>query len=363
MKKIAVFYQFLDNIGGAEIVTLILARELTADVYTTNIDGEKIKKMGFEDVLPRVYSIGEVPRHPPFRQQTAFLRFRLLNLKSQYDFFIIAGDWAISGAVNNKPNLEYFQSFLSEIWSSRDIIRNYLKPWMRPFYQLWTEYIRFFYKRYFKHIEGRVCNSKNTRDRIKKYLGKDSVIIYPPTDTSRYWFSKDKNFWLSVNRLVPHKRIDLQLGVFSKLPSENLVIAVSYEKGISYFEEYKKYLESIRPDNVRFLFSVAGEELRGLYAQCKGLVATALDEPFGMTLVEAMASGKPVVATAEGGYKESIVDGVTGVLIKDINEDKLVEAIKLVGKNPENYKEACLKQAQKFDKKFFIEKIKKEIER
>jgi len=361
MKKIAVFNHFLDNIGGAEIVTLILARELAADVYTTNIDREKIKKMGFEDILPRIYSIGKVPINPPFKQQMAFLKFRFLNLKGQYDFFIIAGDWAISGAVNNKPNLEYFQSFLGEIWTSRNAIRNSLKPWMRPFYQLWTGYIRFFYRRYFKHVDRLVCNSKNTRDRIKRYLGKDSVVIYPPTDTSRYHFSKSKNFWLSVNRLVLYKRIELQLRAFSKLPGENLVVVGSYEKGVRYFEEYKKYLESILPENVRLLTRVAGEELRGLYAQCKGLIATAFDEPFGMTTVEAMASGKPIIAAAEGGHKESVIDGVTGILIKDINEDKLAEAVKFIGENHQKYKEACLKQAQKFDKKVFIWKIKREI--
>lgn len=359
--RIAVFNHFLDIIGGAEIVTLILARELSADVYTTNIDREKIKKMGFEDVLPRIYSIGKVPVSPPFKQQMAFLKFRLLNLKGQYDFFIIAGDWAISGAVNNKPNLEYFQSFLNEIWASRDAIRDSLKIWMRPFYQLWAECIRFLYRGYFKHLERRICNSRNTRDRIKKYLGEDSVVIYPPTDTSGHQFSKSKNFWLSVNRLVRYKRIDLQLKAFSRLPDENLVVVGSYEKGISYFEGYKKYLESIRPNNVRLLTQVAGKELKELYTQCKGLIATASDESFGMTPVEAMVWGKPVIAAAEGGYKESVVDGVTGILIEDINEDKIIEAIKLIGKSPEKYKEACLKRAQEFDTKIFINRIKRKI--
>jgi len=361
MIKIAIFHQFLDNIGGAEIITLTLARELAADVYTTNIDKEKIKKMGFGNILDRIYSIGKVPLNPPFRQQVAFVRFRFLNLKGQYDFFIIAGDWAIAGAVNNKPNLEYFHSPLNEIWAFRDDIRNYLNLWMRPLYQLWTEYIRFFYGRYFKHVERRVCNSINTWNRIKKYLGEDSVVIYPPVDTSQYQFSDSKNFWLSVNRLLPTKRIDLQLRAFSKLPGENLVVVGSYEKGVRHFEEYKKYLENILPDNASILTRVAGRELRELYAGCKGLIATARDEDFGLTPVEAMASGKPVIAAAEGGYKESVIDGLTGILIEDVNEDKLVEAVKFVGKNPEKYKEACLKQAQKFDKMVFIEKIKREI--
>ncbi|GAI47842.1 unnamed protein product, partial [marine sediment metagenome] len=105
------------------------------------------------------------------------------------------------------------------------------------------------------------------------------------------------------------------------------------------------------------------KKLIELYANCKGLIATAKDEDFGMTLVEAMASGKPVIASSEGGYKETVLDGVTGELIDDINEDKLIEAIKEIGKNPEKYKNACLKQAKKFDTKIFIKKIKEQIER
>jgi len=345
------------------MVTLTLARELPADVYTTNIDREKIKKMGFEDVLLRIYSIGKVPIKPPFRQQMAFLRFRFLNLKGQYDFFIIAGDWAISAAVNNRPNLEYFHSPLNEIWAFRDELMKSLVFWQRPFFWLWTSYIRFFYRRYFRYVERRIGNSKNTRNRIKKYLGKNSVVIYPPVDTIKYQFSEQRNFWLSVNRLLPSKRIKLQLKAFSKLPVENLIIVGSYERGVKHFEEYKKYLESILPDNARIISWVSAKKLKELYSQCKGVIATAFDEDFGLSPVEAMASGKPVIAAAEGGYKESVIDGVTGILIEDINEDKLIEAIKLVGKNPEKYKKACLKQAQNFDKKVFIKKIKKEMAR
>ena len=86
--KIVIFHNFMDNIGGAEIVALTLARELGADLYTTNIDAEKIGKMGYDDVLPRIYSIGQIPKQAPFRQQLAFWKFRWLNLSGKYDFFI-----------------------------------------------------------------------------------------------------------------------------------------------------------------------------------------------------------------------------------------------------------------------------------
>ena len=84
-----------------------------------------------------------------------------------------------------------------------------------------------------------------------------------------------------------------------------------------------------------------------------------------MTLVETMASGKPVIAANEGGYKETVIDGETGKLIDNINSDKLIKVIKETGKeldkNPKKYKNACIKQAKKFDTKVFIRKIKEQI--
>ena len=80
-----------------------------------------------------------------------------------------------------------------------------------------------------------------------------------------------------------------------------------------------------------------------------------------MNVVEAMASGKPVIAPNEGGYKETIIDGKTGILIENINEDKIIGAIKKIGGNTEKFKNDCQKQAEKFDTKIFIEKIKKQI--
>ena len=105
------------------------------------------------------------------------------------------------------------------------------------------------------------------------------------------------------------------------------------------------------------------DKLIDLYANCKGFIATAKDEDFGMTPVEAMASGKPVIAANEGGYKETVIDGVTGMLIDDINADKLVEAIKKMGENPQKFKAACIEQAKKFDTKIFIKKIKEQIKK
>lgn len=360
-KKIAIFHNFMDNIGGAEIVGLTLARELNADFYSTNIDKEKINKMGFSDI--KLKSIGKIPINAPYRQQVALWRFRRLNLGKKYDFYIIDGDWAMSGSVNNKPNLWYVHSPIREIWDLYEYTRQNTVPFfLRWAFDVWVKYNRYLNKKYVKHVDKIVCNSENTKKRIKKYLNRDAVVINPPIETSKFHCTKNGYYWLSVSRLITHKRVDMQIEAFKKLPDEKLIIVGSYEKS-RHFIQYANYIKKIKPKNVEILHWVDQKKLIELYSNCKGLITTAQDEDFGITPVEAMASGKPVIAPNEGGYKETVIDGVTGKLINNIDADKLIEAIKEMGKNPEIYKDACLEQAKKFDTKIFINKIKEEIER
>lgn len=366
--RIAVFHNFIDNIGGSEIVALTLARELNADLYTTNIDANKISRMGFSDILPRIKSIGKLPKNAPFRQQIALWRFRKLNLGNKYDFYIISGDWAMSGVVNNHPNLWYTHSPLNELWQFKDYIKQeVLSWWKRPLYEVWVWFNRKLTLNYAGHVDGWVCNSKNTQDRIKKFYNKDAEIIYPPVDTSKFYYLPAKNYWLSVNRLITHKRIELQLKAFSKLPGEKLIIVGSYEKGARQFESYKKYIENLKTDNVEIINWASDEQLVKLYAECKGFITTAKDEDFGMTPVEAMASGKPVIAPDEGGYNETVVNGKTGILLDDVNPGKLIDAIKQISKeihnNPEKYKTICQNRAKLFDKYIFVERIVRKMDK
>lgn len=360
--KIAIFHNYLDNIGGAEIVALTLAQELDADIYTTNIDAKKIAQMGFDPVLKRIHSLGRIPKKAPFRQQLAFAKFRYLNLSGQYDFFIIAGDWAMSGAVNNHPNLWYAHSPLNELWEFKDYIKkNILSAWKVWPFNLWVWVNRELTLRYSQSVDSWICNSQNTQRRIKKFYNQTAAIIYPPVATIEYQNTKNGDYWLAVNRLVTHKRIDLQMNAFRSLPTEKLIVVGSYEKGVAQFESYKNYIEKIKPSNVSIIHWVADKELKKLYTGCKGFITTAKDEDFGLTVVEAMAAGKPVIAPNEGGYQETVSDS-TGILIDDITSEKLIIAIQklhiFLKENPNHYQVACLKKAREFDTLIFISKIK-----
>lgn len=362
--RIAIFHNFLDNIGGAEIVTLHLARAFEADIYTTNIDVSKIEQMGFSDLLAHIYSLGKIPKVAPFRQQLALFKFRRLNLKGKYDFFIIAGDWAMSGAVNNHPNLWYVHSPLNELWAFTDFIKKQvIQPYKRPFYEIWLRLNRYLTRRYAKAVDNWVCNSNNTKERIKRFYQKEARVIYPPVVCPIEPPLTHGNYWLSVNRLITHKRVELQLEALALLPEEKLIIVGSYEKGVNQFETYRKRLERIKPQNVTIKHWVGTKELESLYASCKGFIATATQEDFGLTVVEAMAQGKPVVAPKEGGYIESIISGKTGLLIEDISGKKLADAMQAVSdelaKNPNYYRLACYERAKEFDLSVFVDRIKR----
>ncbi|MFQ5532185.1 MAG: glycosyltransferase, partial [Candidatus Nanoarchaeia archaeon] len=350
----------MDNIGGAEKVDLILARELGADIYTTNIDKAKIKKMGFN--ADNIYSIGKIPSNAPFKQEMAYRKFRKLNLGKKYDFYLIAGDWAMSSAVNNKPNLWYVYSPIREIWDLYEYTKKNNVPFgAKKIFDFWVSYHRKINRRNIGHVGKIISISKNVQKRVKKYLGRDSSVVYPPTETSKFYYKKNENYWLSVSRLINHKRIDMQIRAFEKMPDEKLIIVGSYEKS-RHFKKYADYIKKIKPDNVEILSWVDNKKLIKLYANCKGFITTSKNEDYGMNVVEAMASGKPVIAPDEGGYKETIVNGKTGLLIKEINEDKIADAVKKISENPEKYKNECLKQAKKFDVKIFVRKIKKILE-
>jgi len=365
--KIAIFHNYLDNIGGAEIVTLILAKKLNADIYTTNISKEKIEKLGF--ATGNVFSIGKIPNNAPFKQEFAYWKFRFLNLKNKYDFYIIAGDWAMSGAKNNKPNIWYAHSPTREIWdlykyTRNNIVNTKLGIFSKYVFDLWVLIRRIINKYDVRNVQKIICNSQNVQNRIKKYLNKEAVVIYPPIETQKYKCNKTKNYWLSVNRLINHKRVEMQINAFKNLPEEKLIIVGSYEAS-EHFQEYANFCKKIAPKNVEIRSWVSDKELIDLYSYCKGFITTAQDEDFGMTVVEAMASGKPVIAPNEGGYKETIINKKTGILIDDIDEIKLSEAIlklsEQLKKEPEKYRVNCQNQAYNFDIDIFIEKIKKQI--
>ncbi len=356
--KIAIFYNFLDSIGGAEELTLMFARSLDADIYTTNVDPDKIAKMGFADLLPRIHSIGSVSAHAPFRQQMTLFHFSKVDVSDKHEHFLITGDWAISAAKHHPSAVWYTHSPLNELWQFRGLIMSeMLSFWQRPLFFAWSGFNRILTGRYQKKIRRIVSNCRGTQVRLKAAYGRESSLIFPPVDTGLYEYGHPQGYWLSVNRLVRHKRVEAQMLAFAKMPDRKLIIVGSYEKGASQYEEYREYLESIRPPNVEMRSWVDSSELVRLYSNCTGALATSPHEDFGMSAIEAMASGKPFVAPNSGGYAESVIHKKTGYLYRHVddsrNADGLIEGVSWVEHalrdNPGFFADKSFDRARDFD--------------
>lgn len=358
--KICIFHDYIGAIGGAEKLIFTLAKELKADIITTDLDEESVKLAGFSDL--NVVSIGDVFRVPPLKQIDSSIQFFLSDFREDYDFFILSGNWAHYAAVHHSPNLYYCHTPTRAFFELRKRVVNSQETLLKKMIaHAWTGTHRIFEKYCIKHyVDTIVANSENVRARILRDYGRDAEVVYTALPVSKYRFKEIGDFWLSVNRIYPEKRIDLQLEIFRALPQEKLKIVGGFSKG-DWAERNFLKLQREKPDNVEFMGEVSEEHLLELYATCKGFITTAMDEDLGLTPIEAMASGKIVLAVNEGGYKETVVHGKTGYLLPP-EKIAFVEIIRKL--NPDQMlamRDACIQQAKRFDVPVFINKIQRKI--
>src|SRR3989344_3330 len=182
--KIAVFHNYIDAIGGGEKLAMGLARELDADLITTDVDRELVKKMGYDDVP--IISLGKTLKIPALKQISASILFGLCDLSKKYDVFILTTDWPVFAAKRHKPNLLYCHSTARPFYGFYDVFYKSMPLYKKPLFCAWVRLHRFFYERYLHHVGLFVANSRNIQKKIRKYIKKDSVIIYPFVETLRY---------------------------------------------------------------------------------------------------------------------------------------------------------------------------------
>jgi glycosyltransferase involved in cell wall biosynthesis len=348
--KIAIFHDYFGAIGGGEKVVIAMAKILDADIITTDTDA--VRKI---DPSVRVISLGKTIKFPPIKQISATMMFYFCDFSKNYDFFIFTGNWSHAAAHRHHPNLWYCYTPVRAFYDLYPTFLSRQDFMTRQLFRCWVYLHRWFDRQSITHIDRIVAISRNVQNRILKYHNRRADVIYPPVDISLYRSTEYGNFWLSVNRLYPEKRIELQIEAFRQVPEERLVIVGGYSEG----DHAAIYAEKIRhdlPPNVTLRGEVTADEIVDLYARCKAHICTALDEDYGLTPLEAMASGKPVVAVNEGGYRETVTDK-TGVLVAP-SVDSLVKAIRFVAQNPERYRDACLERAREFDLVQFTEQVK-----
>ncbi|WFN36772.1 glycosyltransferase [Methanomicrobium antiquum] len=352
--KTAIFHDYFGAIGGGEKVVLEMAGILNADIITTDTDAA-----GKIDSSVNIISLGSTIKYPPLKQISASIKFFNCDFSKDYDFFIFTGNWSHYAARRHHPNMWYCYTPVRAFYDLYQTFLNRQNFITRQVFRIWVLINRYFDKRSVEKIDNIVTISKNTQGRVLKYHGRESELIYPPVDVSKYSCKNYGDFWLSVNRIYPEKRIELQIEAFRNLPDEKLVIVGSYAKG-DHASVYAEKISENLPENVEIIGEVTGEKLLNLYSHCRGFIATAIDEDYGLTPVEAMASGKAVVAVNEGGFRETVIDGKTGFLV-DADVESIVKAVEKISESPEIYHDECIERAELFSLERFKKGIKEAV--
>jgi glycosyltransferase involved in cell wall biosynthesis len=210
---------------------------------------------------------------------------------SNYDLVISNGGWSrqVSMCKKNPPIVDYNPG-----------VPGYFKYNQNKglIFNLWKEYIKIKDKESAYNVDKLIANSSYVKDVFKKEYNREADVIYPPIDTSKFKNKNPEDFFLSVQRFSAQKRIDMQVEIFKRLPSERIIIHGLIDDYL-YFEKIKEN----SPLNVEFISY--DDQLIELYSRCKGVIQTGKGESFGIVPIEAMASGKPCIAVNEGGFKET----------------------------------------------------------
>lgn len=190
-----------------------------------------------------------------------------------------------------------------------------------------------------------IAGSRNAQARIEKVYGLSSKVIYPFVDLERFKGVRayDGDYLMVIARLNFYKRVDLVVRAANRLKLPLKVVGIGPEEG---------RLKELAGPTVEFLGRVNEEKLGWLFAGCRVLVVAG-EEDFGLTVLEAQALGKPVVAFAKGGALETVIEGATGFLFSEQTVDSLIGALMKLDKKGWYNKKRCLEQAAKFSKERF----------
>jgi glycosyltransferase involved in cell wall biosynthesis len=346
--KIAIVCDWLTNFAGAERVIYKLHRMFPdAPIYTSTFNAEKMK--AFKNALIYTSFIQKLPKAKDKHQwylklyPIAFEQFDLSN----YDIVISSSHSCAKGVIT-KPetmHLSYCHSPMRYAWdNSHEYIRTYKFPWyIKRLIPRLIHKIRMWDRLAADRVDHFVTNSNYVKKRIQKYYRRDSKVIHPMVNTKDYYISDaKKDYYLAVGRFTPYKKFDLIVDAFNELPYKLKIVGTGVEE---------KALKAKSKSNIDFLGFVSDESLKDLYANCKALIFPQTED-FGITPLEAMASGRPVIAYKNGGALETIKEDETGLFFDEQNVPSLKSAVENFEKTAWHSKN-IRKHAQKFDETVF----------
>ncbi len=356
---LALVHDWLNQLGGAEDVLETLAQMFPQSPIFTSIYWKAGMpehyrqwpiRVSFMDRLPGVHR-----HHQPYLPLYP-LAFERLNLTG-HDLILSNKSGFCHGVP--KPggavHICYCLAPTRYVWgfdeyAAREGLSSTVRVLLRPL----LAGLRRWDLRAARRVDHFIAISSDIQRRIARFYERESVIIHPPVDLRRFAMRRDvpverldgDDYFLSVGRLIPYKRVDLAVKACGQL---NLPLWVG---GAG---RDRERLEGMAGPQVKFLGRVPEADLPEVLARCRAFIFPGLED-FGITPVQALAAGRPIIAYAGGGALDIVQEGVNGVLFHEHTEAALGEAIERFSKIKFD-SETIRRSAEKFDAAVFKEKL------
>lgn len=322
--KVALVHDYLNQYGGAERVLETLMEIFPkAPIYTLFYDKEKTYKR-FGNKVKGTSFLDKKIVHDNHRLFIPLmpLAANLLKLEDEYDVIISdsAGYGKGIGYFSRAFHISYCHTPLRYAWEYHQYFKwpPIIKMALTPI----LGYLRWWDKRVAQRPDILLANSYFIAHKTKQYYQRDAEVLYPPVDFKKFYRDKSikrKDYFLAAGRMLHYKHFDLIIRTFNKLDLPLVVVGGGPE-----LTKLKNMAESSK---IHFLPFVSEEYLRVLYSGARALIFPQVED-FGLVAAEAQACGAPVIAFSQGGAREIVKDGLTGLFFHQQTVDDLTAAIK-----------------------------------
>ena len=321
--KVALVHDYLSQDGGAERV-LKAFHELWPEAPIFVLFYDKKKIIGFEDAKIKQSFISKIPFGKTKYQW--FLPWMPLATERHnlHDFdVVISSTSAFAKGVLTRPDtlhISYCHTPTRYLWTDTHEYIEELKynRLVKAVLPKLIHHLRIWDKMSVDRVDHFIANSGTVKNRIQKYYRRDSDIIYPPVDTQNFEISEDVgDYFVTGGRLGPYKRFDLVVQVFNRLGWPLIIFGTGPEM---------KKLKKLAKDNIKFLGRVGDEEKARLLSRARAFIHPQIED-LGITPIESMAAGRPVIAYPVGGAGETVIPGETGVFFKEQSWESLFDTI------------------------------------
>jgi glycosyltransferase involved in cell wall biosynthesis len=331
MKVALVHYWLVRMRGGEKVLEQLCSMFPDADIITHVYDAAHVSAV-INRHRVRTTFINNLPfARKRYQDYLPLMPMALEQMDMQeYDLVISSESGPAKGVIArpDATHLCYCHTPMRYLWNMYPFYLNQANLARRALMSPIANYLRMWDHLSAQRVDSFVANSLSTAQRIKRYYDRQSVVVYPPVEVDSFTPSlSNGGYYLCLGQLIPYKRADIAIRAFNALRLPLRVVGDGSEI---------RNLRAIAKDNIEFIGWASTEELHEHYAHCEALIFPG-EEDFGIVPVEAMASGKPVIAYGRGGALETVVPGRTGLLFEHQHEDSLRRAVEQFQENRAAY--------------------------